>query len=204
MRLYLVRHGMTEINQRGVYFGLTDHPLNEEGIRQAESLAQRLSLIQFEQVITSGLLRTQQTAAYICPLNRESHQVLAGLNEISFGQWEGRHYQELEQNDAEHYLAWCNDWQGIAPPEGESFNQFSLRVEQTFTAWLKQAEAAALQNVLLVGHQGTLRCILLSLLNMPAEAFWHFTFHHDAYSVIDIHQGHAVIRHLNTHGEAIA
>ncbi|WP_438360516.1 hypothetical protein [Leminorella grimontii] len=32
---------------------------------------------------------------------------------------------------------------------------------------------------------------------MPPGAFWHFTFSHGAYSVVDIHHGHAVVRQLN-------
>lgn len=196
MRLYLVRHGVTDVNQRGVYSGATDHPLNQEGIRQAESLSQALAHIRFDSVITSGLLRTQQTAEYIVN-DKQLHQKIVGLDEIHFGQWEGRHYQEIERNDTENYAAWSTDWKSTAPPDGESFNQFSRRVEQAFVTWLKQAEISELETVLLVGHQGTLRCILLSLLKMPAEAFWHFTFRHAAYSVIDIHHGHAVIQQIN-------
>lgn len=196
MQLYLVRHGVTDVNQCGVYSGATDHPLNQEGINQAKSLSQALANIRFDSVITSSLLRTQQTAEYIVS-DKQLHQTIIGLDEIHFGQWEGRHYQEIERNDAENYAAWCTDWKSTAPPDGESFNHFFSRVEQAFRTWLKQAEIAGLETVLLVGHQGTLRCILLSLLKMPAEAFWHFTFRHSAYSVIDIHHGHTVIQQIN-------
>ncbi|MFV0547299.1 MAG: alpha-ribazole phosphatase [Limnobaculum xujianqingii] len=197
MRLYLVRHGETEVNQRRVYSGSTDHELNSRGIAQAELLARALSGVQFDRVVTSGLKRTQQTAEYISGINRQQHQQLEGLNEIHFGLWEGRHYQELEQNDSQNYANWCSDWKNYPPPEGESFNQFNLRIHQSFTDWLSEAETAGLDNILFVGHQGTLRCILLSLLKMPSEGFWYFTFRHDAYSVIDIHQRHAVIQQLN-------
>ncbi|MBK5142653.1 histidine phosphatase family protein [Budviciaceae bacterium BWR-B9] len=197
MRLYLVRHGETQVNQRGVYSGSTDHALNSQGIVQAELLAKALSGIQFDRIVTSGLRRTQQTAEYISGIDKQHHQRLEGLDEIHFGLWEGRHYQELEQNDSQNYANWCLDWKSVAPPEGESFNQFNLRIHQSFTAWLSEAEATGLDNILFVGHQGTLRCILLSLMKMPAEGFWYFTFRHDAYSVIDIHQGHAVIQQLN-------
>lgn len=195
MRIYFVRHGETQVNQRGVYAGLTDYGLNESGVAQGKRLAKAIGHLPFDVAVASGLLRTRQTVSLIAPDAR--CEPIEGFNEIDFGEWEDRHYQEIALNDAQNYEQWCADWQRVAPPAGESFEHFSERIAQTFGAWLKRAEEASLGTVLFVGHQGTLRCILLSLLNMPPNAFWHFTFSHGAYSVVDIHQGHAVIRQLN-------
>ena len=37
--IYVIRHGQTELNTRGVLQGRSDHPLNETGIRQALKMA---------------------------------------------------------------------------------------------------------------------------------------------------------------------
>ncbi|GKX54431.1 alpha-ribazole phosphatase [Leminorella grimontii] len=195
MRIYFVRHGETQVNQRGVYAGLTDYGLNESGVEQGKRLAKAIGHLPFDVAVASGLRRTRQTAFLIAPDAR--CEPIEEFNEIAFGEWEDRHYQEIALNDAENYEKWCADWQSVAPPAGESFEHFSARIAQTFSAWLKRAEEASFETVLFVGHQGTLRCILLSLLNMPPGAFWHFTFSHGAYSVVDIHHGHAVVRQLN-------
>lgn len=194
MKLYLVRHGETEANLSGVYSGITDLPLNTNGISQAVSLSAALSSIEFGLVVTSGLIRTQQTAAYLVSTERLECRTMAEFNEINFGRWEGKHYRDIALNDAAAYAEWAADWQNVAPPDGESFEQFFQRVQRAFLLWLNQNQQ---QSVLLVGHQGTLRCILLTLLGLPASAFWHFTFTQGAYSVIDIQQGHAVIEQIN-------
>lgn len=194
MKLYLVRHGETEANINGVYSGITDLPLNANGINQAVRLSRALSSVEFDLVVTSGLMRTRQTAGYIASAEGLENHTLAELNEINFGRWEGKHYRDIALNDADAYAEWSADWLNVAPPCGESFEQFFQRIQQAFLPWLDQNQR---QSVLLVGHQGTLRCILLTLLGLPASAFWHFTFTQGAYSVIDIQQGHIVIEQIN-------
>lgn len=198
MKLFLVRHGETEANRSGVYSGISDTPLNNNGILQAQALAKALAGIHFDGVITSKLIRTCQTASYISPGNRAEHRAIAEFNEINFGRWEGRHYKDIALDDAIAYAAWSDDWQHTAPPQGENFHHFFQRIQQSLTDWLADNQR---QSVLLVGHQGTLRCILLTLLGLPADAFWHFTFMQGAYSVIDIQQGHAVIESINIRAE---
>ena len=39
MRIYMVRHGETVLNQKRCYYGWSDPPLNEKGRAQAEQLA---------------------------------------------------------------------------------------------------------------------------------------------------------------------
>ncbi len=57
LRIYLVRHGETDANRRGVIQGQLDTPLNELGQRQAELVALRLRSISFDVAFTSDLRR---------------------------------------------------------------------------------------------------------------------------------------------------
>ena len=64
MKLYLVRHGNTDlldgkINQK------PETPLNQQGIDQAKALAERLRKEKFDGVISSSLMRARQTAEII-------------------------------------------------------------------------------------------------------------------------------------------
>ncbi|HBV5297987.1 TPA: histidine phosphatase family protein, partial [Klebsiella oxytoca] len=62
MKLWLVRHGETEANIAGLYSGHAPTELTERGIRQAQTLGQRLHAVPFERVFCSELERTQRTA----------------------------------------------------------------------------------------------------------------------------------------------
>jgi alpha-ribazole phosphatase len=192
IKLYLVRHGETAANQSGVYYGRHDVAITENGIEQCRRLAEILKNVPFDRVITSGLLRSRQSAQIIRP--EMAAEAISAFDELDFGDWEGRHYRELIEQDNERYAAWCNDWIHQAPPGGESFSDFQQRINAGLEDIVSQQQQGSL---LLVGHQGTLRVITLLLLNMPASAFWHFTFAHGAYSLIELEQGHAVIQKIN-------
>ncbi len=66
-KIYIIRHGKTELNQANALQGRSDYPLNEEGIRQAQEAAELLRDIDFSYVFTSPLIRAVQTAKLAAP-----------------------------------------------------------------------------------------------------------------------------------------
>lgn len=198
LKLYLVRHGETTANQQGVYYGSRDLPLTEQGALQAKHVGKVLANVPFDEVIVSGLQRTQQTARIILAENQQTISPLTTepkLNELNFGDWEGRHYQELAQQDSERYSEWCQNWQTCSPPNGESFLQLKQRVDDAISEQILSHDDKTL---LIVGHQGPLRILLISLLQLPEKAFWQFSFHQGAYSVLTFGHQHGCIEALNT------
>lgn len=61
----LIRHGVTEWNNLSKAQGISDIPLNEEGIEQASALAKRLSSEEWDVIFSSNLTRARQTAEII-------------------------------------------------------------------------------------------------------------------------------------------
>ena len=57
IRIYLVRHGETEANRKGIIQGQLDTSLNETGIRQAQNVARALQTIPFKKAYSSDLSR---------------------------------------------------------------------------------------------------------------------------------------------------
>ncbi len=190
--IYLVRHGETIANKRGLYYGCSDIALNDRGIQQANALAYRLKSITFDKVICSGLQRTRQTAHIIAP--QADITSIAEFNELDFGEWEGQHYRDLQIKDSQRYHHWCKNWLKQAPPGGESFDNFRQRVN---TAWQTLLSSQSAGHLLFVGHQGPLRLLMLTILNLPTEAFWQFTFHQDAYSLLRFENDHGIIEKIN-------
>lgn len=64
-RLYIIRHGKTEWNDKKLLQGKTDIELNEEGIKQAKALSKKIDLNEIDICISSPLKRTKQTAKLI-------------------------------------------------------------------------------------------------------------------------------------------
>ena len=60
--LYIVRHGETDWNKMGKYQGITDVPLNKNGLAQAVACGKALEHIQFNRIISSDLSRSLVTA----------------------------------------------------------------------------------------------------------------------------------------------
>ncbi|MFL4555188.1 adenosylcobalamin/alpha-ribazole phosphatase [Yersinia kristensenii] len=196
MRLFLVRHGQTEANLRGVFCGLTDVALTPLGAEQAGNVAGWLAEVEFTYAVSSQLLRARHTADIVLA----GHSINAGaddqLNEMNFGEWEMRHHHDLQREDPNAWAAWVADWQQASPTGGESFSQFSARIESAVQSLfsIKNNE----KNQLVVSHQGVLSLMLARLLAMPAAAMWHFHFEQGAYSVLEIHDGFVTLRAFNS------
>ena len=60
--VYIVRHGETDLNRLYRFIGSTDHPLNERGIAQVETLREPMSRLEFDRIYSSPLKRTMMTA----------------------------------------------------------------------------------------------------------------------------------------------
>ena len=61
----LVRHGYTEWIEKEILHGISDLPLSEFGLKQAELTAQYLKNTKIDRMYSSPLLRTMQTAEKI-------------------------------------------------------------------------------------------------------------------------------------------
>ncbi len=194
IRLYLVRHGETEYNRKGVYYGRTDCLLSDYGVWQAEKLKNILFPVQFDRVISSPLQRSMQTAKRIIGEKQLQIQQIEGFAEFDFGAWEGKHYQEIEADDPENWQSWINDWKYAQVPDGDSFMIFYNRVKSS----LAQIFAGGLdETILIVAHQGTLRVIAAELMGMKEEGYWNFCFEQGTYSLLELVDGHCTIKKIN-------
>ncbi len=74
------------------------------------------------------------------------------LREISFGEWEGRAWSDIERDDAQRMQVWMADWTRAAPPGGESVPELERRVRAALADVSGEAP-------LLVGHAGVIRAV---------------------------------------------
>lgn len=126
MKLYLIRHGITEPNERHLYCGSTDAPLSEAGRQALRGLHYPRPNATF---CTSGMKRTDETLAIL--FGDVPYRVEPRFREVDFGIFEMHSYEELKATPA--YQAWLTgDNERNVPPNGESGEQMAERVLEAF------------------------------------------------------------------------
>jgi alpha-ribazole phosphatase len=194
MKIYLVRHGVTECNLKRVFHGWTDAALCNEGIHQCVQLRDKLSRVHFDTVISSPLQRALHSAQLISGVAREQIRIETDLKEFHFGLWEGLNYQKAERLYPKEWQAWNADWINCGPPQGEIFREFYQRVKACFDGLIADNPA---ETWLIVSHDGPLKVIAGLLLNLPKEDYWRFAFEFGCYSLFEMDRGFAMVRKLN-------
>ena len=167
-RLYLVRHGATQLTAEDRFSGAIGVDLSVEGRAQAERLAERLASEPISAVYASPLSRTVETATILAEPHGLPVQNRDGLREISHGRWEGLTRPEVEKRFPDEYAAWEADPFTFAPLDGES----GLAVLARALPVVREIVVAhAGHNVLVVSHKATLRLLLSSLLGFDARGY---------------------------------
>jgi broad specificity phosphatase PhoE len=174
MRLYYVRHGLTDWNIAGRLQGHRDVPLNQSGRAQAvhcshvlrDLLAREERSVSQYDYVSSPLSRARETmeimraALGIAPAG---YGLDSRLTEISFGEWEGLTYAEVMLRDPDIVAKREADKWEFLPPGGENYRQLALRVG----AWY----AALERDTVVCAHGGTGRALVALLgIAQPEEA----------------------------------
>jgi broad specificity phosphatase PhoE len=164
--LYIARHGQSEMNNQRLVTGQLDPLLTPKGIEQSEQLARLLAHEPLAAIYTSALARTAQTAAPTARAHALEPVRLSELNEIHLGVLQGRHRDERDDEAAAIWQQWQSAMWRYRVPGAESFAQLQQRVGAALTRILAQHQG---ETVLIVGHSGTNRILLGTLLAIPAE-----------------------------------
>jgi probable phosphoglycerate mutase len=167
-RLYLVRHGATQLTAENRFSGAVGVDLSDEGRAQVERLADRLARDRIAAVYASPLSRTLETARILAGRHGLSPVAEDGLREISHGRWEGLTRQEVEERFGEEYAAWEADPFTFAPVAGESGVAVLARA---LPAIRRIATAHAGETALVVSHKATLRLVLCALLGIDPRGY---------------------------------
>lgn len=145
--IYLTRHGQTNWNVEKRLMGLTDIPLNESGISQAQSLGKEASQLKIDHIFSSDLLRAKETSEIINKFINVDITLDERLRELNYGVIEGRILKEISSE--------CWDQFNLYPEQlgAESFESAYNRIKDFFRDLVKKN----LSNVLIVTHGGALR-----------------------------------------------
>lgn len=157
MRLYLIRHGETQLNKEFKFIGVTDAALSKKGLDQARAVADRLKGEKVKAIYSSDLIRAKQTADIISLACEVPINLTSSLREIDFGYWEGLSYDEIDARYPDEFRAWQKDPVGIQIPGGEPWESFEKRVLDVVNSIVKIEKEG---NVAVVSHGGPIKLLV--------------------------------------------
>ena len=167
-RVYLIRHGATILSAEDRFAGATDVDLSDEGRRQAEALALRLSDDRIAAVYCSPMKRTIETATIIGRPQGLTPVLRDGLREINHGRWESLRRSDVEAQFPQEYVEWEEDPYIYAPVGGESGLSVMARALPVIREVVLNHAG---ENVAVVSHKATIRLIISSLLGFDPRGY---------------------------------
>ena len=169
--IFLIRHGETPLTPQKKFSGVgpLNPELTQEGLAQAEMVAQAVAVLKPDVLIASPLNRTKQTAEAL------SHATGLPINfdeawlECSFGIWDGLSIDEVKEKYPADYQAWiCST--SFAPPQGESYDSVAVRIDEALEQIVAMHPG---QRVAVVSHNGTIKTATKLAIGAPAESIFH-------------------------------
>ncbi|WP_290439450.1 histidine phosphatase family protein [Leptolyngbya sp. 'hensonii'] len=168
--LYFLRHGLTAYSLTGGYSGTpeNDPGLTPEGLDMAKAFAKAYGDHDWTAIFVSPLRRALQTAKPIAMATGLEIQIRDGLKEITYGDWEGKHPNLINQEFHDDYVRWLADPAWNAPTNGERAVDIARRcgrvieeIEHTYPNG----------NVLIVSHKATIRIMLCELMGIDVGRY---------------------------------
>lgn len=195
-KIYLVRHGRTPANEKGILAGRTKGIfLDDTGIKQAEAVAKSLSQIRFKKIIVSPMERCQQTTKIIITgMDKTPKPVIeSGINECDYGDWSNKKLSSLRGKPL---------WKTIQEkpslvqfPNGEKMNQMLTRVKNAIFEHALKLKSD--ENLLVVSHGDPIRSFIADCLGIHLDNFQRITIDPCSVSVVIISNDNVQVVSVN-------
>ena len=157
MKLYVVRHGQTDVNINNLINSLNDDDLNENGINEAKELANKIKDIDYDLIICSPLTRTKHTASII---NFKNKEIIYDkrIIERNAGLLTKAPLKSIDRND----------WWNIKPKYDYKDSETVIEVLTRISSFLDQIkEKYYSKNIIVVTHGGVSKAIHAYFYGIP-------------------------------------
>lgn len=187
MYIYIIRHGETDMNVKGVLQGVLDEPLNQAGRDLAAITAQAMGKIHFDECFSSPLVRAKETAEIVLKEtgNDIPVQIDERIQEMNFGEAEGNKLKGTGE-DARLFMFDSFNFPGF--PGGEDFHQLCARTQD----FLKELIARDDDKTYLIATHGCALRAMLNFLYEDPSSFWQKNVPYNCcVNIIEVKDGEA-------------
>ncbi len=180
MDIYLIRHGETEGNREGYFRGRADFPLNDNGRRQAQALAEALKGAGIRRIYSGPLSRAKETAEILSEKIGAEVIIEEGFNNINLGPWEGRLKEEIKRLYPEEFKTWVSFPERLRLPGAETVLEVRDRAVRALKKILEKEEG----NFAVVSHRAVLKPLIAGILEIREPFFWKVHVDTASYSIL--------------------
>jgi len=194
-RIYLIRHGEVIGFETPSYNGHADVGLTERGVAQYHQLKERLVDAGITACYSSDLSRCVTGARIICGELGIEPVLKAELRELDIGIWEGMTWREIVARYPDQWQARLDDLVNYRVPGGENLLDLAARALPTVRQIVDSHRG---ENVLMVGHGGMNRVVLLDAIGAPLSSLFNIEQRYACVNIVDYYEdGKAVVNLLN-------
>jgi broad specificity phosphatase PhoE len=170
--VYLVRHGQTAWNAKGIVQGQSATRLNVKGKKQAAKMAKFFKDIPLTAIYCSPLPRALQTARAVLKYHAPSKLIKwPEFMERNGGKFQGLTMKQRKNIMPDIEERWKKEGMNFRPPGGESLKELSNRAIAGFKKMIRKHKQG--DTILVVSHGGPLKCLLHKFHGGKPKDFFH-------------------------------
>lgn len=154
--IYIIRHPQTEYNLRGIFQGLSDSPITEEGLSQLRILHKKFDAVKIDKIYSSPLKRCTTVAESFVLSHKAGVTYDNRLKEICYGSWDEKSkqdvvYEQIKREKDKNRFTYVHPgrYKGV---KGESYKNLYDRLCPFWDKLLEDDEGP----VLIIGHTGVM------------------------------------------------
>lgn len=181
-RIYLIRHGETELNRLGVFRGRYDVDLNENGRLQAKQIAKALSGKDLKFIVSSPLKRASETAITIAAELGIECRIEEAFNNIDLGSWQGVPKDKIKKDYPDLWHIWTTNPERLLIPGGETLSHVRKRSSRCLKSLIKKTRGS----FGVVTHRAVIKPLAAAILGMRAPYFWKLHIDNASFSVFEV------------------
>lgn len=177
MILYLIRHGRSFANTKGLVTGTKIDSLNNIGKRQASSTSKIIKLLNItgSSYITSDWKRAQQTANITFP--NVQWKIDKRIGETNAGEVSNIELAQFQIEYPTFYDNYRNQY-----PGGESHKEMNIRVLDFLNELV--TKYGHIDKIVIVAHAGPISCMIQHVVGLSMEKFPAFLAHYASLSIV--------------------
>jgi ribonuclease H / adenosylcobalamin/alpha-ribazole phosphatase len=167
--LHLVRHGRTALNAQGRFRGLEDPPLDEAGLAEVATTAERLRGREISHIATSRLRRAVQTAEACAHIVGVDPLIDPGLLDVDMGAWTALSAEEASARDPEAFAIYRTDPRRAIVPDGDALATVERRVRGCLDHLATRFEG---REIVAVSHEAPIKLVVSGVLGVDGSDVW--------------------------------